>query len=107
MELSKGNSMPRDFAAEILDNSYLEKLRTEIMIDKKEYEKLCSSLRDLAKAWKGVKNIDKKIVQEIYVLAPITRNIAESVQEYNSKFAQEIVALSMELDALVLECLAD
>lgn len=99
--------MSRDFATEILDNSYLEKLRTEIILDKQEYERLCSSLRDLSKAWKGIKNIDKKIVQELYVLAPVTRNVAESLQEYDSKLAQEIEALSLQLDALVLECLAD
>ena len=99
--------MSRDFATEILNNNYLEKLRTELVIDKKEYEKLCDSLKCLAKEWKGIKSIDKKIVQELYVLAPVTRNMAESVKEYNSKLAQEIESLSLELDALVLECLAD
>ena len=99
--------MARDFATEILGNNYLEKLRTEFVIDKKEYEKLCDSLKCLAKAWKGAKSIDKKVVQELYVLSPVTRNMAESVKEYNSKLAQEIEALSLELDALILECLAD
>ena len=99
--------MSRDFITEILDNNYLEKLRTELVIDKKEYEKLCYSLKCLAKSWKGIKSIDKKIVQELYVLAQVTRNVAESVKEYNSKLAQEIEVLSLELDALVLECLAD
>ena len=99
--------MARDFATEILGNNYLEKLRTEFVIDKKEYEKLCDSLKYLAKARKGAKSIDKKVVQELYVLSPVTRNMAESVKEYNSKLAQEIEALSLELDALILECLAD
>jgi hypothetical protein len=99
--------MPRDLSTEILNNSYLEKLRTDLVIDKQEYERLCYSLRCLAKEWKWIRSIDKKIAQELYVLAPVTRNIAESVQEYNSKLAQEIAVLSLELDALVLECLTD
>jgi hypothetical protein len=99
--------MSRDFATEILDNNYLEKLRTELVVDKKEYEKLCYSLRCLAKEWKGAKSVDKRVVQELYILAPVTRNVAESVKEYNSELAQEIESLSLELDALVLECLAD
>ncbi len=99
--------MSRDFATEILENNYLEKLRTEFVIDKKEYDKLCYSLKCLAKAWKGIQSVDKKIVQELYVLAPVTRNMAESVKEYNGELAQEIEALSLELDALVLACLAD
>ena len=99
--------MSRDFATEILNNNYLEKLRTELVVDKEEYEKLCDSLKCLAKEWKGAKSVDKRIIQELYVLAPVTRNMAESVKEYNNKLAQEIETLSLELGALVLECLAD
>ena len=36
--------MSRDFSTEILNNNYLEKLRTELVIDKKEDEMLCYSL---------------------------------------------------------------
>ena len=99
--------MTKDYSSDILQNNYLEKLRTELVIDKKSYGELCYSLRCLAREWKGMKSIDKRIVQELYVLAPVTRNMAESVKEYNSKLAQEIESLSLELDALVLECLAD
>ena len=99
--------MVKDCFLGILQNDYLDKLRTELIIDKKSYEELCYSLKCLAKEWKGVKNIDKRIVQELYVLAPVTKNVAESVKEYDSHLAHEIEELAIELDALVLECLAD
>ena len=99
--------MMKDYSSDILQNNYLEKLRTELVIDKKSYEELCYSLRCLAREWKGMKSIDKRIMQELYVLAPVTKNVAESVREYNGSLAHEIEALAIELDALVLECLAD
>lgn len=97
----------KDYSSDILQNNYLDKLRTELVIDKKSYEALCYSLRCLAREWKGMKSIDKRIVQELYVLAPATKNVAESVKEHNSNLAHEIEILAIELDALVLECLAD
>jgi len=99
--------MVEDYFSGILQNNYLDKLRTELVIDKKSYKELCYSLKCLAREWKGVKNIDKRIVQELYVLASVTKNVAESVKEYNSHLAHEIEELAIELDALVLECLAD
>ena len=99
--------MVEDYFSGILQNNYLDKLRTEFVIDKKSYEDLCYSLRCLAMEWKGMKSIDKRVVQELYVLASVTKNVAESVKEYNSHFAHEIEELAIELDALVLECLAD
>ncbi len=99
--------MAEDHFSNILQNSYLDRLRIELVIDKKSYKELCYSLKCLAREWKGVKNIDKRIMQELYVLAPVTKNIAESVKEYNSHLAHEIEELAIELDALVLECLAD
>ena len=90
----------------ILNNKFVELLRSEIVIDQNEYQPLCDALKDLANEWVGTSFIDKELVQELYVLPQITRNVAQSLVEYQPDMSQKIEEMAMELDALILDCLA-
>ena len=90
----------------ILNNKFVELLRTETVIDQNEYQPLCEALKDLAKAWKGASSIDKVLMQDLYVLPQIAKNVAESLVEHQPEMAQKIEEMAMELDALVLDCLS-
>jgi len=89
----------------ILNNRFVERLRTEMVIDQNEYRPLCEALKDLANAWKGVPYIDKELMQDLYVLPQITRNVAQSLVEHQPEMAQKMEEMVLELDALILDCL--
>ena len=90
----------------ILSNSFLERLRTEMVVDREEYSRLCEALRELAREWRGRTLVDKEIAQDLYVLAPVAKSVADSIRAHNGDRASEIYELAVELDALVLECLS-
>jgi hypothetical protein len=89
----------------ILENQFLHRLRTQAVIDQAEYTKLCDALRNLAKLWRSETLIDKELVQELYILAPTTRYQAEAL-EHRPDLRTQIGQLAIELDNLVMECLA-
>lgn len=98
--------MPNNLKQAILQNQFLEKLRNEMVVDRKAYEALCQSLKELEQEWKNASNIDKELAQELYVLAPVTKNMADSLTGHQPHLAREISGLAVELDALVLNCLS-
>ncbi len=93
--------------SEILNNKFIQRLRNELAVDRTEYDRLVELLRRLSVEWKGQKLVDKAVVQELYVLAPVTKNIADSLRDHALERATEIEALASELDALVMECLTN
>jgi hypothetical protein len=93
--------------SEILNNKFIHRLRNEAVVDRAEYDHLVELLGRLSIQWNGQKLVDKAVVQELYVLAPVTKNIAESLRDHAPERASELETLAVELDALVLECLAD
>ena len=93
--------------SEILNNKFIHRLRNEAVVDRAEYDHLVELLGRLSIQWNGQKLVDKAVVQELYVLAPVTKNIAESLRDHAPECASELETLAVELDALVLECLAD
>jgi len=99
-------NMPNDLKQTILQNQFLGKLRNEMVVDRRAFEALCQSLRELEQEWKSASNIDKELVQELYVLAPVTRNMADSLTGHRPDLAREIAELAEELDGLVLDCLS-
>lgn len=94
--------MARNLKAEILENEFVNKLRMELSVDEKDYAKLVSSLKALAPEWQKVSVIDKELMQDLYVLATICRNMAPNIPEQS----EQIEEMATEIDALVLECLA-
>jgi hypothetical protein len=98
--------MPTDLKQAILQNPFLEKLRNEVVVDGKAFEALCQSLTELERDWKSATSIDKELVQELYVLAPVTKNMADSLASHRPDLARELAEMAVRLDALVLNCLA-
>jgi hypothetical protein len=89
----------------ILRNPFVDRLRLEMVVDEGAYRALCDALARLAQAWKGARLVDRELVQDLYVLAPITRNMADPLRERNPEIADRVEEMAMEIDALVLECL--
>lgn len=94
--------MSRDTKTEILQNRFVDRLRMELVIDEAEYDRLCSALKRLAEQWKPLTAIDKELMQDLYVLSSVTRNMAPEL----SGKTFEVEEMATELDALVMECLA-
>jgi hypothetical protein len=89
----------------ILRSKFVDRLRTEMVIDQNEYQPLCEALKELAVEWRGVSYIDKDVAQDLYVLPQITKNVAQSLVSYQPEMARKIEEMAMELDALILDCL--
>lgn len=90
----------------ILRNPFVDRLRLERVVDEAAYRALCDALARLAQAWKGERLVDREVVQDLYVLAPITRNMADPLRKRSPEVADRVEEMAMEIDALVLECLA-
>jgi hypothetical protein len=88
----------------ILQNQFLHKLRTELAVDRKEFENLCDNLRVLKAEWTGKSLIDKQLAQELYVLCPVTKGVADSLRGHAPALAAELDELAVVLDALVIDC---
>lgn len=93
--------------ANILKNRFIDRPRTELVVDRVEYDILISLLQQLAVEWRGREVISKAVAQDLYVLAPITKNMADTLREHAPKLADEVDDLAIEIDGLVLECFAD
>lgn len=89
----------------ILQNPFVTRLRLERVVDETAYRALCDALARLAQAWKGERLVDRELVQDLYVLAPITRNMADHLRQTGAGTADRVEEMAMEIDALVLECL--
>lgn len=99
--------MPQDLKVAILQNTFLEQLRTNMAVDRVAFESLCQALIALRQEWKHHRQIDKQLMQELYVLAPVTKNVADSLKGHNLPLYIEISEMAIKLDALVLDCLAN
>jgi hypothetical protein len=98
--------MEHGLKARILGNQFIEKLRVQIVVDRVEFDALCQCLLELVDVWRDCPRIDKEIVQELYVLAPVTEGVARSLDQKQPKLAREIHEMATRLDALVLQCFA-
>lgn len=94
--------MDSDLKEDILENKFIDRLRSELTVDKGEYTKLLASLKLLAQKWHGKDYVDKELMADLYVLAPICHNMASEI----SGQRDEIDEMATEIDALVLDCLA-
>ena len=97
--------MKQELKRKILDNRFIERLR-ELVVDRCEYDALRGALVELADEWRGSPMVDKEVVQELYVLAPVARGMASILARHDPQGAREAEDMATELDALVLECLA-
>ena len=90
----------------ILRNPFVERLRLEAVVDEEAYAGLCDALRRLATVWKGTRMVDRELAADLYVLAPVTRNMADVFREWGDGRADRVEETWIEIDALVLECFA-
>lgn len=93
----------------IMTNTFIEKVRNQMQIDEQQYKELCESLEKLAAEWKNKKDIDKELALFLYSAPQIIRNIFLSFKEHSKPvpdIAKKLEDIWVELDALVIECLA-
>ena len=75
-------------------------------MDESAFAALCDSLRHLEGEWKNASFVDKELAQDLYVLAPVVRNVADSLRKHDGDLAQRIEGMAVQLDGLVLNCLS-
>lgn len=89
----------------ILANTFIERLRSELFVDTARFEELCRDLRTLATEWKDQTHVEKRVVQDLYILAPVTFAMAKTISTVRSELGDRVHEMAIELDALVLDCL--
>jgi hypothetical protein len=93
----------------LLENQFLIKLRTELVIDEHDYEALCVGLVEVARQWKDSTLVDKELAQLIYILAPVCHNMADSFPQHScphrKEWSSKVRDYAIHLNALALECL--
>ncbi|HEX9989497.1 MAG TPA: hypothetical protein VGE45_13595 [Chloroflexia bacterium] len=89
----------------IIGNLFAVKLLNDSMIDITAHSELCKNLRELAHAWQGLECIDKELMQYIYSFVMVTLNHAQA-PGVNAEEREQLWNMYIELDNLVLECLA-
>ena len=93
-------------AESILASTFIERLRCELFVDTAQFEALCRDLRTLAAEWKDQTHVEKRIVADLYVLAPITFAMAQTISTTRPALGDRVHEMAIEIDALVLDCLA-
>jgi hypothetical protein len=94
--------MNQSLKTAILENKFVDKLRMEMVVDEQEYGKLITALKLLAQDWKDKDYIDKELMQDLYVLAPICHNMSPEIPNQTGRIEE----MAIEIDAIVLDCLA-
>jgi len=89
----------------ILANSFMDELRGNSIIDKVAFNELCDRLRELASIWRVSSIIDKELMQELYVLSVMTL-YQWLLPSWSENERKQLWDMFVELDNLVLECLA-
>ena len=87
-------------------NRFVDLVRMELRVDESEWGNLKECLSDLAAEWHGIAEVDKDIVQDLFVLPAIVRGVADRLEEKEPGRAKDLEERATELDALVLAALA-
>ena len=100
----------REFLKErILNNSFVDKVRSEMKVDEEEYQALKELLIELIEELKKQKVIDKELALILYSMPQIIRNTFLSLEtddEEVSDLTNMLEDIWIELDELVIECLS-
>lgn len=89
----------------IIGNQFAVKLLNDSMIDTTAYGELCANLHELARTWQGLDCIDKELMQYIYGFVIVTLNHSQT-SGFSAEEREQLWNMYIELDSLVLECLA-
>lgn len=90
----------------IINNNFINILRSNIEIDEDEYLSLCNELIYLEKKWKNVKCIDKELAFYLYLIPNIVRNIFLNSKDTlkDDAFLERLEDILIELDQLITNC---
>ena len=92
--------------ARYFSNGFIDALRNEVRIDEADWQALKACLRDLAAEWRGVHDVDKDIVQDLFALPTIVRGVAHGLEPHDPERSKDLFERAAELEALILEALA-
>lgn len=91
----------------IINNSFVDRVRMEMVFDTEAYNELRKALTDLAVLLKGSHVVDRELMLFLYTMPTMIRNAFESLPERDTEFAGQLEDAWVELDELVTNCLAD
>ena len=94
---------------EVLSNRFIYIMRIEARIDEQEYAKLCDSLRRLAAEVRGQRSLRRDVAQVLYVTPQFIHSTLLRARAPGSPFSNltdRLEEMWIEVDAIVLDCLA-
>ncbi|WNS43291.1 hypothetical protein [Paenibacillus sp. MMS20-IR301] len=101
--------MDSELKGKILNNTFIDKVRNEMVVDEVEFEALRELLIELSKELKAEQVVNKELALVLYSMPQMIRNTflsftAHDVQD--SELLNKLEDIWMELDELVIECLS-
>lgn len=91
----------------ILENTFVDRIRGEMVFDDYQYKELVNSLTELSGYLRNQTSIDKNVALVLYHIPQIVRNVFLGFDDTeNSEIRKTLEDAWVELDALVLDCLA-
>lgn len=100
--------MDNKLKGRILNNTFVDKVRNEMVIDENEYEALREMLIMLSNELKSEQVIDKELALILYSMPQMIRNTFLSFTAHNvqgSELVSKLENIWIDLDELVIECL--
>jgi hypothetical protein len=87
-------------------NRFVERLRLEVVVDEQEWAALKTVLGELAREWQDHREVDKDVVQDLFVLPTIIPGVASRFTVDRPDVSHDLEERATEIEALILEALA-
>jgi hypothetical protein len=93
----------------LAENEFTNRLRNEAHFDDRSYSDLLRVLADLGEQLKKEESLPKALALDLYVIPQVVRNLflAAKAASPDGDTTRRLEDAWTELDALVIECLAD
>ena len=103
-----------DLAQNIEENSFLLTLRLNLRFDEEAYADLIILLKAAIKEYSGKDEIPRRLAQSLYIIPQMVRNTFlmlkdeenQELRDKRNELRDKLEDTWIDLDALVLECLA-
>ena len=98
-------SSQTDLAAEVLRNRFAVRLRTELMVDEAEYDRLRALLARVADVWRSTEALDKELVRAVYSQVSAVAPMADYMSSRRHPMAARAREIAVALEEGLMDAL--